>query len=172
MSLEQAAQVAETVSSVAILLSLVFVAYQLRQSGIVSRAQARHAISEFALQLSQFRAQNADRLAKIHRTEDLTDGDPLFRFWDHTQTLLHAETYFRHYELGLMPDSHWNGYTRFVISNISLPGFRECWREIGPGFSSNFAARLDRLIAAQSTSQANRTGSAGAGMLASPAHPT
>jgi hypothetical protein len=151
MTLEQAAQVAETVSSLAILASLLFVGLQLRQNGIISKAQARHAISEFALKLSQFRAQNADRLAKVHSTEELTEGDRLFRFWDHVQTLLHAETHFRHYELGLMPGSHWSGYTRFVIDNISLPGFRECWQEIGPGFSTDFAEWLDRLIATQTT---------------------
>ena len=153
MTLEHAAQLAETVSSIAILLSLVFVAFQLRQSGIISKAQARHAISEFALEMSQFRADHADRIARVHGAGELTEGDRVFRFWDHAQTLLHAETYFRHYELGLMPESHWRGYTRFVVSNIPIPGFRECWQEIGRGFSEDFGAWLDGLIAAHTGNQ-------------------
>lgn len=171
MTLEQAAQLAETVSSLAILASLLFVALQLRQNGIISRAQARHSISEFALKLSQFRAQNADRLAKVHSTEELTNGDRLFRFWDHVQTLLHAETYFRHYELDLMPESHWNGYVRFIIGNISIPGFRQCWQEIGPGFSGDFAAWLDRLIAAQATKPEDAADRTTVSTLAPSAHP-
>jgi len=48
-----------------------------------------------------------------------------------------------------MPGSHWSGYKRFIESNIALPGFRECWREIGRGFSEDFAAWMDGLIDAQ-----------------------
>jgi hypothetical protein len=67
--------------------------------------------------------------------------------------LLHAETYFHHHELGLMPDVHWRGYARYMTKYIQSPGFKEVWDDIGPGFSEDFARWLDGLLASPSSPQ-------------------
>ena len=103
MTLETWVQIAELIAAVAVVISLVYLALQVRQSNRVNSASARHAISEFAMQVSMFHAQHADRLAKVHSEQPLTEGDQLFRWWAHMQFFLHAETYHRQYELGLMP---------------------------------------------------------------------
>ncbi len=63
--------------------------------------------------------------------------------------LLHAETYFHHHELGLMPDTHWRGYVRYMTTYIKSPGFREVWNDIGPSFSEDFAGWLNGLVTSQ-----------------------
>ncbi len=59
---------------------------------------------------------------------------------------LHAETYFHHYELRLMPSKHWQGYVRYVRGYISTPGVPEFWVDVGPEFSVDFSKWVDGLI--------------------------
>ena len=143
MTLEQAASLSEAISSIFILASLVVVVIQLRQSAMLNRAKARHDISMFAMELSKFQAEHADRFAKVYADVDLTPGDLHFRNWSHMQLFLHAETFFRHFQLGLMPTTHWKCYARFIRSYVATPGFRDAWQGARQGFSDDFAAWMD-----------------------------
>lgn len=137
---------AELVAAIAVVVSLIYLAVQVRQSTRVSSAAARHAVSQFALEFSMFKAEHADRLAHVHSDADLSDGDLLFRWWNHMMVFLHAETYFRHHELGLMPASHWKGYVRYVEGYLATPGVTEFWDDVGPAFSEDFSRWVTGLL--------------------------
>ena len=125
MNLSDLANLAQIIAATGVVVSLIYLAVQIRGNTKVVSAQARHSISEFVLRISIFRAEHADRFAKLESGEELTDGDRQFQYWSHVQFLLHAETYFHHHELGLMPDAHWRPYARFMTKYIQSPGFRE-----------------------------------------------
>jgi hypothetical protein len=146
MNLNDVANISQIVAAIGVVVSIIYLAVQIRGNTKVARAQARHAISEFVLRISIFRAEHADRLAKLESGAELTDGDRQFRYWSHVQFLLHAETYFHHHELGLMPDAHWRPYARYMTKYIQSSGFREVWDDIHPGFSEDFARWIDRLL--------------------------
>ena len=146
MNLNDVANLAQIVAAVGVVVSLIYLAVQIRGNTKVASAQARHAISEFVLRISIFRAENADRFAKLESGAELTDGDRQFRYWSHVQFLLHAETYFHHHELGLMPDAHWRPYEQYLTRYMQSTGFGEVWNDIGPGFSEDFARWIDRLL--------------------------
>jgi hypothetical protein len=154
MNLEQYVQSAELIASVAVVVSIIYLGLQIRQGTRVNSATARHAISQFALEFSMFKAEHADRLAKVTKETDLSDGDLTFRWWNHMMVVLHAETYFHHYELGLMPSKHWNGYFRNVRGYLSTPGVRDFWADVGPAFSFDFSKWVDGLLAKDSASDA------------------
>lgn len=137
---------AELVAAIAVVVSLIYLAVQVRQSTRVSSAAARHAVSQFALEFSMFKAEHADRLAHVLSDADLSDGDLLFRWWNHMMVFLHAETYFRHHELGLMPASHWKGYVRYVEGYLATPGVTEFWDDVGPAFSEGFSRWVTGLL--------------------------
>jgi hypothetical protein len=143
------AAVGELVASVGVVISLIYLAVQVRQGTRVAKAEARHAISEFALAFSLFKAEHADRLARVTSDAELSEGDKLFRWWNHMMVFLHAETYFRHRELGLMPASHWHGYERYVTGYLATPGVEEFWADVGPGFSEDFADWITRKLETQ-----------------------
>ena len=149
MQFQELVLLTELIASIGVIASLVYVAIQLRQSTRVSLADSRHAISEFALEFSKFNAEHADRLAKVHGDGELSDGDRLFRWWNHMMVFLHAETYFRHRELGLMPASHWDGYRRFVTGYLATPGVPDFWADVGPAFSADFSQWVTGLLAEQ-----------------------
>jgi hypothetical protein len=147
MNLSDLANLSQIIAAVGVVISLLYIAVQIRGNTRVVSAQARHALSDFALRFSIFRAEHADRFAKLESGVELTDGDRVFQYWSHVQSLLHAETYFHHHELGLIPDAHWRGYARYMTKYIQSAGFREVWDDIGPGFSEDFARWLDGLLA-------------------------
>ena len=147
MNLSDLANLSQIIAAVGVVISLLYLAVQIRGNTRVVSAQARHALSDFALRFSIFRAEHADRFAKLESGVELTDGDRVFQYWSHVQLMLHAETYFHHHQLGLMPEGHWHGYARFMTKYIQSAGFREVWDDIGPGFSEDFAGWLDGLLA-------------------------
>jgi hypothetical protein len=147
MNLSDLANLSQIIAAMGVVISIVYLAVQIRGNTKVVSAQARHGLSEFALRFSIFRAEHADRFAKLESGVELTNGDRVFQYWSHVQLLLHAETYFHHHELGLIPDAHWRGYARYMTKYIQSPGFREVWDDIGPGFSEDFARWLDALLA-------------------------
>jgi hypothetical protein len=129
MSVEQLAAWSQVIASVAVIISLVFVAWELRMSTQVATATARHNLSHFAAEFSAFNAEHADRLAKVQapdaQAKDLTPGDLQFRFWNHVQLILHAEPFFIHDKLGLIPKSHWDAYCAFFAGYAATPGFAD-----------------------------------------------
>ena len=164
MNLNDLANLGQIVGAIGVMVTVVYLAIQIRGSNKVASAQARHALSEFVLRISIFRAEHADRFAKLESGAELTDGDRQFQYWSHVQLLLHAETYFHHHELGLMPDAHWRGYARYMTRYIQSSGFREVWDDIGPSFSEDFVRWVDGLLASlssprdESVQMADRTG--------------
>ena len=150
MTLEAWAYLSEIVGAIAVVASLIYVGIQIRDSNRVNQANARHNISEFILQVSLFNAGQADRIAaiqqKISEGDELTAAEHTFQWWSHMNFMLHAETYFHHYELGLMPDGHWQGYVRYVEGYSIAPGFADFWREVGSAFSQNFCSWMTEIV--------------------------
>ena len=147
MNLSDVANLAQIIAALGVVVSLIYLAVQIRENTKVASAQARHSISEFVLRISMFRAEHADRFAKLESGAELTDGDRQFRYWSHIQFLLHAETYFHQHDLGLMPDAHWQPYAQYFAKYTQSSGFREVWDDIGPGFSEDFARWINGLLA-------------------------
>ncbi len=156
MNLNDFANLAQIIAALGVVVSLVYLALQIRSNTKVTGAQARHAISEFVLRISIFQAEHADRITKLRTGVELTEGDRHFQYWSHVQFLLHAETYFHHHELRLMPDEHWRGYARFMTRYIESPGFKNVWDDIGPAFSEDFARWINGLLAKSKPPEAPR----------------
>ena len=150
MALEAWANIADIIGGIGVVASLIYVGVQIRDSNRVNQANARHNISEFVLQVSMFNAEHSKRISELDKKAregtPLTEEEETFRFWNHTNFVLHAETYFHHYELGLMPDGHWKGYVRFIEGYSASPGFLEYWQDLGPAYSRNFYNWLTDII--------------------------
>lgn len=143
MNWEALGAIAEAVGAAGVIATLAYLAIQIRANTAALSAQARHSITDLALQIAMFRADHAEAYARIDAGGDPSPADRQFRYWSHMQFMLHAETYRHHYELGLMPESQWNGYVRFIASYSRSPGFAEFWAEAAPAFSEDFRAWLD-----------------------------
>lgn len=146
MNWEAISTIAEVVGAVGVILTLGYLAYQVKENTGALSAQSRHTLSEFVLQIAQFRTEHADRYARLETAEELSAGDREFLYWGHMQFMLHAETYFHHIETGMMPQSHWEGYVRYLTGYVTSRAFQDFWDHAGPGFSRNFREWLNELM--------------------------
>ena len=146
MNLENIVLVSELIASIGVVVSLVYLAKQVKQNTRVNSADSRHSLSVFALEIAKFRAEHADRWAKVMQSDELTAEDLEFRNWNHMQLLLHAETYYHHHKLELMPDNHWSNYAKFIRVALDSPGFEDYWKEVGFAFSEDFSKWMNKII--------------------------
>ena len=146
MELEQIYYVAELVGVVAIIFSLVFVGLQMRQSNKVNMASARHSLSEHALELITFQATHADRIAKIGRERHLEEGDAYFLENLYRMTFQLAENYHTQYQLGLMPEEHWNGFSQFIEDAVRRRRATDYWQRFKGHYGGDFATWVDGLV--------------------------
>jgi hypothetical protein len=146
VDLDALGNIGDLLSGIGVVVTLAYLAVQIRRNTAAVSAQVRHSLSDFVLHISIFRAEHADRYAKLKSGEHLTAGDLEFRYWSHMQMMLHAETYFHHFGIGLMPESHWSGYVRYIEGYIESDDFREFWEDAGPTFSTGFRAWIDAKL--------------------------
>ena len=132
--------VIEAIGVVAIVLSIIFLAFEVRQNTLAMRATAIQATTDVARQQLLMLVTDQD----AHRIEMLGHNDPnqltseeqrryfymLRSFWLGMQGL------FRQWKLGILPDEEWNVMSGVICRELSNPGVRSNWSQ----------QQLDRLI--------------------------
>jgi hypothetical protein len=146
MNWEAVGAIAEGVGGLGVILTLVYLSLQIRGSNRVAKAQSRHSMSEFAMGISRFRAEHADRYARIASGEDLSPGDEMFIYWSHMQMLTYGESYFQLFQLGLMPDSHWMGYSNWIDGYVKQRDFEDFWRSDSTSFSEDYREWINQKL--------------------------
>ncbi|MCB1670518.1 MAG: hypothetical protein R3F41_11060 [Gammaproteobacteria bacterium] len=141
--------IAEVVGGLGVIATLFYLSIQIRGSNRIASAQSRQSMSEFASAISRFRAENADRYARIATGGELSAGDREFQYWSHMQMLIYGETHFHQYQLGLMPESHWQGFASFLVSYIESKGFEDFWNREATSFSQDYTAWINDQIKAR-----------------------
>ena len=80
MNLSDLTNLSQIIAAVGVVvISIAYLAVQIRGNTKVVSAQARHSVSDFALRFSIFRAEHAGRFAKLESGVELTDGDRVFQ---------------------------------------------------------------------------------------------
>ncbi len=140
--------VAETIGGLGVIITLAYLSLQIRGSNRVARAQSRQSMTEFAMGISRFRAEHADRYARIAAVGEgeLTPGDTEFLYWCHMQMLTYGEAYYQQFKLGLMDDSHWEGFSRWIDAYIKSRDFDAFWSREGSSFSADYAAWVNEKM--------------------------
>lgn len=139
--------IAEGIGGLGVILTLVYLSLQIRGSNRVAKAQSRQYLSEFAMGISRFRAEHADRYARLDSGEALSPGDRLFIYWSHMQMMTYGEAYFELFQLGLMPDSHWTGYSNWIDDYVKGRDFDAFWLSDSSSFSEDYRQWIDQKLA-------------------------
>jgi hypothetical protein len=138
--------VAEAIGGLGVILTLVYLSLQIRGSNRVAKAQSRQSMTEFAMGISRFRAEHADRYAKIISGEVLSAGDKEFLYWIHMQMITYGEAYFQQFQLGLIPDTHWEGFSNWIDSYIESPEFAEFWQSDNASFAEDYRKWIEQKV--------------------------
>jgi hypothetical protein len=153
MTLEQWAFVAQIISAVAVIASLIFVGFQLKQATAAIRATSSQAHSSLYTDLVQSIIDNAD-FARLWSTglsepKKLAE-DEWIRF------VAYASALFRLYESsrvqwlnGRLDEEHWHTIERQSADFGHLPGLKVAWGLRGHWFSPEFRAWFEGLAPAE-----------------------
>ena len=139
MNWEALGAIAETVGGLGVILTLVYLAMQIRASNRVASAQSRQSMTQFVMQITSFRAEHAERYAKIASGQELSPGDREFLYWSHMQMLSYGEAYFQQHKLGLVTDSHWQGFSNWLDVYVTDREFVVFWQKNRSSFSRDYS---------------------------------
>lgn len=153
MTLEEWAFVAQIVSAIAVVASLVFVGFQLKHATAAIRATSSQAHSGLYTDLVQSIVDNAD-MGGIW-TKGITDPKGLAEV-DWVRFVAYASALFRLYESsrvqwlnGRLDEEHWHTVERQAADFGQLPGMQLAWKLRGHWFSPDFRAWFEGLTPAE-----------------------
>ena len=157
MSLSDLASVGSFVSGFAVLISLIFLYFQLRQlSQQVKQAEKNQQASIAAARANRI-YEGRWRVCEPHMAQailkaaespaDLSEVE-LFQFSNQVHAvLISMEDHYRQHASGLLTDDAYAGTLRAQRVFFSLPAARVAWRRLRPVVGEDFEAFMDRQIA-------------------------
>ncbi len=150
MNLTEVSQVSQTLASMAVVASLLFVGLQIRQNTKATRAASHHAVSEAFNRLNILWARNAG-ITRIWLS-GLSDRSALtpeerWRFDSMVRAYLHVcETMYTQADLGAGDFGIVTAEENGIKTVFSSESVREWWAENPFGFSSEFRDYVGKLV--------------------------
>ncbi len=159
MNWEAIGSAGEVIGAVAVFLTLLYLARQIRDNTRALSAQSRHSLSDFARELSQFRAEHADRFAHIESGEPLrvraisnSVSGATCRSRS-TRKPISAST-----SSASCPNITGAASASFSKTIQRRPGFAEFWEATGYAFSEHFRNWLNKSIDTKQSGNGARCG--------------
>ena len=140
--------IAEFVGIAAIVLSLVMVSYELRQSTAVATAQAVFDVNTILDESYRARAQNPELdelIEKGHSNpEALSERErSQFRAWLRADMNVAEATWF-YQDRGIIPEEGFDGFMEAVCSLMGSPGGTKYWEKEAQFFAARFRQSVDK----------------------------
>ena len=155
LTLEQAYYIGELVASFVVLISLVYMAIQLRQNTNAIRLGTAHAVAEEFREMFALGASTQgilDCLIVAAREPVELSGAEKARYYNFSSNFMLAyQNAYLQKEKGALEDEHWEGMTRMMIDYTNVPGFKEYWRNRKHWTSNSFQQFMDTEIVPGST---------------------
>jgi len=150
MTLAEISQISQTLGSAAVVASLIFVGFQMRQNTKATRAASHHAVSEALNRVNLLWARNSEVtriwLSGMSDRRALTPEER-WRFDSTVRAYLHVcETMYRQADLGAGDFGIVRAEGNGIKTVFSSEGVREWWAENPFGFSPEFRDYVERLI--------------------------
>lgn len=145
--LADAAQVAEVVAAVAVVLSLLYVGREVQSNTSAVRAGAVQAVTDRSATSVQTLAADST-LSRIVRVGDadpssLTEGEAFqYHLWTRGFWLQMQSAYVQ-YQLGVFESSVWRGYNNRICGAIADPGKHATWTNHRDELSPEFVAVVE-----------------------------
>ncbi len=149
MNLATLVNIASLVSSIAVLVSLIYLALQIRQGARNQRSQMDRGRSRQVGEWLQFiaGADTAPLILRGHAADPSLSAVERQRYlWSMYPLFLHFEdSYFQHRE-GMLGEGQYASILGHLRSQCSTPGFRKLWQHIRARFPADFAAFIDGVM--------------------------
>ena len=156
MTLEQIASIAEIVSGVAVIISLVYLAIQIRTSTEAEKSSTYQAIvSDFGAlnntmastpELSHLFVQAMENYHQLSPDQKARISQLFFQCFHYFENMFYQN------QKGYLDEEVWTGWKRLMLTYYSRPGFKTWWEHRRDVYSESFAVfleteKLDRKVA-------------------------
>lgn len=162
MNWEAMGAVGEMVGAVGVIVSLVYLALQIRRNSNVTRSATRQAISETQIELSLRIAENPDLRAALGRwfgdTATIMQDDDLCDFNLGRAMLRAYENQYHQFKYGTLDAELWNAYSNGIKAILSSAKSRAWWALSRSHFSSDFVSFVEREMLGGSESGKSDSG--------------
>jgi hypothetical protein len=133
LSLGEWSSIAEIVAAVTVVISLFFVALEVRSNTRAVHAATLQSVIGIARQQVLLMASDGD-LNRIAMTGDndltqLTPEERLRYWWQDRSFWLGMQTIYREWQLGVLPNEEWDVYNKVICINIGVRGTRALWSQ-------------------------------------------
>ena len=149
MSLSDLASLGSFVSGIAVLISLIYLSLQIRQSAKHTQALISQGRADHALRQNELIADNAGFTEIIIRGmtgDDAMDTVQAARFHAYAfNSFLTNEDEFRQHRAGLIDEARHAGFVKRIRNMLRQPGYRAMWRMQRDGFDEDFQSFMDGL---------------------------
>lgn len=148
----------EFTGAVAVVITLIYLAIQIRQNTRAIRLDTGHAITEEFRSMFALMAENKELAELVHRAASdpaCISGADKVRYYGLNGNFLRAlENAYIQWSEGALDLRHWAGMKRMLTDYGKLPGFREFWPHRKHWFSEDFQQFMEAeiLIAGDSSS--------------------
>lgn len=148
--------IGEIIGAVAVVVTLLYVARQIRQANAQTRAQARYSFIEAYGHMNSSITENKE-VASIFRRGldgDRLDDDEGIQFFALLGQFLNTWSvlYDLHVD-GLLPENQWTMVRKDIITMLSEPGGKEFWEQVGQfGVHQAFADAVNETLASDEES--------------------
>jgi hypothetical protein len=149
MSLATLVGIASLVSSVAVLLSVFYLALQIRQSARNQRSLIDRGRSEQVGAWLQFIAspEIAPLVIRGHAGDALSAEEKQRYIWAVYPMILHYEDSFYQHREGMMSDVQFTSIRNQIYDSARYPGVRMIWSEVRERFPDDFRRFADPILA-------------------------
>ena len=150
LSLEQASYLAEIIGVIAVVISLIYVALQLKQNTqAIKQGSVKNIINtlrDATANLGQSEEKTEILLQLSQNTPELTMTQKV-RSYVMLQNLMSAfELAYFEQSQGALEEEHWSGYQQFLVDICKAPGIREYWKARCTWYRKDFRAYMDEVI--------------------------
>ena len=150
MNWTKASSIAEILSSVAILITLVYLVVEIQQNAEATQADTRQAILDSDQQFLELFIDSPE-LNLIWYKPDLSDEERIRLSFLFTTFVRMRESNWLQYENGTLDDVTWQAYQGSLVAVFSAPQTRAWWQNFGVEriYNSDFISLVDELLANQ-----------------------
>ena len=153
MNWEAIGAIGEIIGAIAVVVTLAYLAVQVRNSTRVARSATRQAIAETAMEHGTHLVSDRDLMTALLRDFKGQDQDEV----DRARLMAHNYITMRHYEnilyqhrAGMIERDEWHGFRQNLKAVLEWGSMREFWKNEGHYYSDAFRAEVSAIQSEQS----------------------
>jgi hypothetical protein len=149
MTLDDLGNLGDFLGAIAVLVTLVYLAIQVRQSSAITRAHTRQSLAESQINYLNSRVTDPYLRAvsfKMYSGEEL-DAEETYALRVHiTAHVRLFENYFAQFALGTMTPEDWRAMRQVMSNHFDLPAYRHVFSQRAGVWNSDFAVEVNQIL--------------------------